>query len=52
LSAPFAAPVLPPWRYFCYVPLARAEDSAVADFVAWLQGAGRQAREAMQRFGA
>jgi len=43
LSAPFAGPALPAWRYFCYVPVARGEDSAVADFVAWLRVAGAQA---------
>lgn len=42
LIAPFAAPTLPAWRYFCYVPLTRHDDQAVADFVAWLKGVGAQ----------
>jgi len=43
LIMPFPAPALPTWRYFFYVPGARAVDPAVMAFCAWLEAAGRDA---------
>jgi len=43
LVMPFAAPALPTWRYFLYVPTALADDSAVGDFSGWLVAAGARA---------
>ncbi|MES2932036.1 MAG: transcriptional regulator GcvA [Pseudomonadota bacterium] len=40
LVTPFAAPLLPAWRYFSYVPERQKDDPAVAAFCAWLQATG------------
>lgn len=36
LALPFEKPTLPPWRYFTYVTVSRADDRAVQAFQEWL----------------
>ncbi|KMZ11429.1 transcription regulator protein [Candidatus Burkholderia humilis] len=40
LVQPFEAPVLPPWRYFTYVPVSRIDDHPTRAFTDWLQSTG------------
>ena len=43
LVYPFAAPCLPAWRYFTYLPQARGDDAATSAFSDWLLQAGETA---------
>jgi LysR family glycine cleavage system transcriptional activator len=43
---PFSEPALPPWRYFTYVPAARADDEPVRAFKDWLKTTGNAAVDA------
>ncbi|MDN7820129.1 transcriptional regulator GcvA [Burkholderia vietnamiensis] len=44
LVQPFSEPALPAWRYFTYVPTARAKDESVRAFTGWLKSVGNVVR--------